>query len=377
MLIFSPLLAVFVYLAAIHDLRIRRVWKLLVFLVLLCISAKYFILHLFGGPVFFAPDLPRGVMLFSAWIYAVFLSWFALLLAGSILRGISRLILFLRKKQTPQWWKKGTGIMNFSFLALALLCSTLGIFWGTEIPDVNECTIFLKDLPEKAEGMRIALLADPHIDYISREEDIREIVRKTNALDPDLTVIVGDFVDGTIERCGDRVRILSGLKARYGLYGVPGNHEYYSGYRPWTDFLDKNGITMLLNRSVKLPNGVFLGGVTDPAAKRAGEEPPDPAKAAKGISGGDCAILLSHQPIIAFSAKKYFDLQLSGHTHGGMVFGLHLIVKAFCGGFVSGHYRVGDMQMIVSNGTGIWSGFPIRFGKFSEIILITLKRQPE
>ena len=68
-------------------------------------------------------------------------------------------------------------------------------------------------------------------------------------------------------------------------------------------------------------------------------------------------------------------LQLSGHTHGGMLWGLNLLVKMFNSGFVSGWYNVGKMQLYVSNGTGIWNGFPVRIGCPAEITVLTLKKQ--
>lgn len=379
LLYLSPILAVIVYLAAVHPFRIKLWWKLLIFAVLVCASLKYFILHLFGGPVFFAPDLPRGVMIFSAWVYAVFLSWAAFVSGGAILRGISRVIFLIRKKELPQQWNKIVNYGNLILLAIALITSTLGIYWGTCLPPVRERTIYLKDLPPNAEGMRIAMLADLHIDYIMEPEFLREIVRRTNAAKPHMIVIVGDIVDGTIERLGDRVMILKELQSPFGTWGVPGNHEYYSGFHDWNRFFrEKAGIRMLLNESVRLTNDVFLAGTTDQAAKRFREDMPDSVKAAgKRITPASCAILLAHNPKVAHMAKEkdLYDLQLSGHTHGGMIYGLDLLVRQMNGGFVSGLYQVKNMQLYLTNGTAIWSGFPVRFGRPSEIALITLRKQ--
>ena len=162
-----------------------------------------------------------------------------------------------------------------------------------------------------------------------------------------------------------------------GVYGAPGNHEYYSGYGSWIPFFEKNGIRMLQNQSVKLPNGVYLAGITDRTAKRLKREYPDPEKAAKGIKKTDCSILLSHNPEEAYRAYHFFDLQLSGHTHGGMVWGMDYLVKKMNGNLVSGLYQIGDMKLYLTNGTCIWSGFPIRFGRPSEIALITLSREKQ
>ena len=68
-------------------------------------------------------------------------------------------------------------------------------------------------------------------------------------------------------------------------------------------------------------------------------------------------------------------LQLSGHTHGGMIYGLDAIVKRLNGGFVSGEYQSGSTRLYVSNGTGIWSGFPVRLGAPAEITFIKMEKK--
>ena len=372
----SFILALFCFFVAIFPLKINRWWKLIIFGVLCAISQKYLIMYLFGGKAFFAPALPRSFMLFTAWLYAVLICWFGMLLVSIVIRFAVRLYYRRKQKEMPKNWNKWVCRANFILLGIAVITTLLGLYWGTALPSVKEYTIYLKDLPKEAEEMRVALLSDLHIDYISKPEHIKEIVRRTNTAKPDLIVLTGDFVDGSVERCGKKVAILKGLQAPLGVWGVPGNHEYYSGYQSWIYFLEREAdITMLLNRSVRLPNGIYLAGTTDPGAKRRWEEMPDVRKAAEGIKPEDCSILLAHQPKLALAAQKFFDLQLSGHTHGGMILGMDLVVKFMNKGFVSGLYQVGDMQLYLTNGTYIWSGFPIRFGRPTEITLITLKKK--
>ena len=372
----SLVLALFCFFVAIFPLKINRWWKLIIFLILSAISQKYLVMYLFGGKAFFAPALPRDFMLFTAWLYAVLICWFGTLLVSVIVRCGIHLYRKYKQKEKPANWDKWVCRTNFILLGISIFCNLLGLHCGTSLPAVKERTIYLKDLPQEADGMKIALLSDLHIDYISKPEHLKMIVQMVNDAKPDLIVITGDYVDGSVERCGKKVAILKDLKAPYGVWGVPGNHEYYSGYQSWMYFLEREAnVTMLLNRSVKLPNGVYLAGTTDPAAKRFWEELPDVEKAAEGIKPEDCAILLAHHPKLALEAKDFFDFQLSGHTHGGMILGMDLVVKLMNGGFVSGLYQVGNMQLYVTNGTYIWSGFPIRFGRPSEIPLITLRKK--
>ena len=372
----SFILAVFVFFTAIFPLKIHYLWKWAIFGILTAVSQKYLLLYLFGGRVFFAPSLPRWLMLFTAWLYAILITWFGLLLVSAIVRLAIRWYYRRKEKTLPENWRTWVIRSHFFLLALAVISTSLGLWWGISLPEVRERTIFLKDLPANAEGMKIAFLTDLHIDSITEPEYIKEIVRRTNAVKPDLIVLAGDNMDGTVERCWSKVILLKELNAPLGVWGVPGNHEYYSGYAQWVYFLEREaGIKMLLNRSEKLPNGVYLAGVTDVAAKRFHEELPDVKKAAGNMKPEDCGILLAHNPKLAHEAKNMFDLQLSGHTHGGMILGMDLVVRQMNGGFVSGLYNVGDLQLYLSNGTAIWSGFPIRFGRPSEITLITLRKK--
>ena len=114
--------------------------------------------------------------------------------------------------------------------------------------------------------------------------------------------------------------------------------------------------------------------MSDPAARGLGEPVPDVAKALHEIPKGTFVLLLAHRPGQAWgAAQKGVTMQLSGHTHGGMVYGLDWLVGRFNGGYVSGLYEFGGMKLYVSNGTSIWNGFPIRLGHESEITLLTLK----
>ncbi|MBO4793944.1 MAG: metallophosphoesterase, partial [Deltaproteobacteria bacterium] len=95
-----------------------------------------------------------------------------------------------------------------------------------------------------------------------------------------------------------------------------------------------------------------------------------------GASTEAVKILLSHRPAIAREAAKHgVSLQLSWHTHGGMIRGMDLLVARFNGGFVAGHYQVGALQLYVSRGSGIWNGFPVRIGVPAEITLLHLCRK--
>lgn len=377
-LIFGALLAVYVFCRAILPLRLKWGWKVLLAVLLAVAAFKFHLLHLFGGPMFFSPVLPEGVLLAAAWLFSVLFLFFFLLLAADAARLLYLLVLFcLRRKRTEQFRIIGNRV-NLVLLVMAAVLATVGMVGGTAVPRVREEAIAVNHLPEGADGLTVAVLADLHVDGITRADRIRKIVARTNALNPDIVIIAGDFVDGTVPVHGDDLRPLADLKARYGVFGVPGNHEYYSGYEEWMEFLPTLGIRMLSNGHVLTGEGgaVVLAGVTDPVAAIMGREEPDIRKALAGAPEKGVRILASHQPRLAPEAAEHgVDLQVSGHTHGGMIAGIDRLVARFNEGFVSGLYRVGDMKLYVSNGAGIWNGFPIRIGVPSEIVLIRLRRE--
>lgn len=376
-LIFGALLAGYVFCRAILPLRLKWGWKVLLAAVLAVAAFKFHLLHLFGGPMFFSPVLPEGVLLAAAWLFSVLFIFFFLLLAADVARLLYLLVLFcLRRKKTERFRITGNRV-NLALLVLASVLATAGMIGGTGVPCVKEEAVSVNHLPEGADGLTVAVLADLHVDGITRADRIRKIVERTNALNPDIVIIAGDFVDGTVPVHGDDVRPLADLKARYGVFGVPGNHEYYSGYEDWMEFLPTLGIRMLPNEHVLTGGGaVVLAGVTDPVAGVMGKEKPDIRKALTGAPEKGVRILASHQPRLAREAAAHgVDLQVSGHTHGGMIAGFDRIVARFNEGFVSGLYTVGEMKLHVSNGAGIWNGFPIRIGVPSEIVLIRLRKE--
>jgi predicted MPP superfamily phosphohydrolase len=143
-------------------------------------------------------------------------------------------------------------------------------------------------------------------------------------------------------------------------------------------------LRMLVNESVQLPNGVVLAGVGDQAAKAFFRNKPELALKYGDMSGAALkntpaekfVLLLAHRPKVAEEASKMgADLQLSGHTHGGMIRGFDLLVGLYQKGWISGRYQVGNMTLLVSNGTWLWKGFPLRLGRPGEILLVTLKKQ--
>ena len=137
------------------------------------------------------------------------------------------------------------------------------------------------------------------------------------------------------------------------------------------------GMRVLINQHEVIDIGgqqLVVAGLADLKALVYGMEGPDAQKALAGAPENAPIVLLSHQPITARQNQQVgADIQLSGHTHGGMIRGFDRLIERFNDGFVSGLYSLGTMQLYVNNGTGLWNGFPIRLGVPSEITEFVLR----
>ena len=374
--LFNTLSAIFTIWRGVCTIPGRKIaLKIALSLVVILAAFKFQILHFFGGPMYFAPELPRWILLGGAVLYSIFFIFFLLLLTSETLRLLTDLALAVARRKSPESFRKFGVWVNPALLVLAVIVSAIGIVNGIALPEVREVTLTPDGLPESADGVKIVFMTDLHIDRMSSTQRLPEIVARVNRCEPDIILLGGDLMDGRGERMEKLLLPLKDLRAKYGVFGVPGNHEYYSGLEEWMKFFtEKCHIRMLVNSAVKLPCGLTLAGVGDYAGKRFKQPMVNLRRTFENIKVDEPVIMLAHRPDLAREAEKMeVMLQLSGHTHGGMFPGLATVVKRMNGGLVSGEYRVGKTLLYVSNGTGIWSGFPVRLGVPSEITLINLK----
>jgi predicted MPP superfamily phosphohydrolase len=261
-------------------------------------------------------------------------------------------------------------------LALTMFVTLAGLVIARRRPHVVEVDIPVTDLPEALHGFSIAQISDVHVGPTIKRGFVEGIVALVNGLKADLIAVTGDLVDGSVQQLSLHTAPLAGLAARHGAYFVTGNHEYYSGERAWSAEIRRLGMRVLKNEHVVLKhNGasLVLAGVTDLSAHHFdAAEHSDPAAALRGApADAGAKILLAHQPNSATAAASAgFDVQLSGHTHGGQFWPWNLFVRFFQP-FTGGLYRLKNLWVYVSRGTGYW-GPPNRFGVPSEITRIRL-----
>jgi predicted MPP superfamily phosphohydrolase len=251
----------------------------------------------------------------------------------------------------------------------------LGFAEAVRGPRVHEVLVPIPNLPAALRGLKIAQISDLHAGPTIQRGYVDEVVRQTNALAPDLIVVTGDIADGSPAAVGPHLQAMADLKARLGTYYVTGNHEYYWDVERWLDQIRSLGFLPLINenRVLSLDDAkILLAGVTDSAGGGfSSTHRSDPNKAIQ--SGQQChlKILLAHRPNSCYEAERLgFDLQLSGHTHGGQFFPWSVFMP-LAYKYYRGLNRHGRMWIFVSSGTGYW-GPAHRFAVPSEIALLRL-----
>jgi len=265
--------------------------------------------------------------------------------------------------------------MNGGVSTAALLFTGYGLAEARDVPDVKAVEIPFRDLPSQLEGFRIVQITDIHISPTVKRPYVAGIVSKVNQLDADIVALTGDLVDGSVRRLSGDVEPLAATRSRYGNFFVTGNHEYYSGAPAWIRKVQSLGFTVLNNSHRIIAHDsrkILLGGVTDYNAGRFYDSHrSDPQSALRDAPPVDFKILLAHQPKNIFAAAKAgFDLQISGHTHGGQFFPWNFMVPFFQP-YVAGLHQHQNTQIYISRGTGYW-GPPLRLGSPSEITLLRL-----
>jgi len=241
-----------------------------------------------------------------------------------------------------------------------------------------EVEVALARLPRALDGFRIVQLSDVHIGPVLDRRFLEHVVEVANAQRPDLIVLTGDIVDGTVEVLGGEMEALGRLRARHGVAFVTGNHEYYSGCEPWLAWMRQRSIRVLNNERVVIGDAgasFDLAGIPD---KQGGqflaEHEPDLVRTLAGRDPERELVLLAHRPSQLYDALGHgVGLQLSGHTHGGQLWPFGALV-ALAEPYVAGLHRHGPhTQIYVSRGTGSW-GPPLRVANPAEVTRIVLRR---
>ncbi|WP_213879023.1 metallophosphoesterase [Pseudomonas sp. dw_358] len=338
----------------------------------LLLASQYHLYARFSSGSVFSPEFPRALLIFFNWAFGAIL----LLAVLQVVMDLGALLTMLVRQQ----WLTIPATLRYGAGTAALLLAAIGVHQAVRVPPVKDVEVAIKNLPPQFDGYRLLQLTDMHITRLFDAAWARAVVDRSNALGVDLIVVTGDLIDGSLSARTRDVEPLRDLHAPDGVYVIPGNHEYFFDNELWMQHFVSMGMQRLNNSHATIARDgaqLTLAGVTDLSAPRAGLPGPDLKQALSGAPEQAPVILLDHQPRNArLAARQGVALQLSGHTHGGMILPLAPIIAKANEGFVSGLYDVEGMQLYVNNGTALWPGFAVRLGVPSELTRITLRRAP-
>jgi len=255
---------------------------------------------------------------------------------------------------------------------IAVVLSLIALAQGLRPPVIREMVVTLPGLPVERDGLTLVAISDLHLGTLKGNRWLKNLLRRIDSLKPDMVVVVGDLVDGSVRHVETLLPALKQLRAPLGVWAVTGNHEYYAGAEPSVRLMDSAGYHLLRDRSAEVAPGLVIAGVDDLTAREQfGEGDGAVAKALANRPPG-AVILLSHSPLETVQASSAgANLMLSGHTHAGQIWPFSYLVGLKYP-HLAGRYKIGDMDLVVCRGTSTW-GPPMRLWHPCEFLHIKLR----
>jgi len=256
-------------------------------------------------------------------------------------------------------------------LGLSLSIAIYGLFDANNIR-IERVSIKSSKIPKELGSIRIAQISDLHIGLIIMEGRVKKVLDVIKREKPDMLVSTGDLIDGQAPALDGISELFHDVRPKFGKYAVTGNHEYYAGLDHTLEFTRKAGFVVLRGAGATVSGVLNIAGVDDRQGTsfddyRGGEE----KSLLEGLPDDRFTLLLKHRPVIDESSVGLFDLQLSGHTHGGQIFPFGLAVRYFFP-YMSGLAELAKgSRLYTSRGTGTW-GPPFRFLSPPEVTIIEI-----
>ncbi len=257
---------------------------------------------------------------------------------------------------------------------LSIAINTYGLFEAKHLC-TEHLSIKTDKLPNGVSRIRIAQISDLHLGAIVRDSIVEKVIQRVNKEAPDIIVSTGDLVDGLIKHIEHLPEKLRELEAPLGKYAVMGNHETYGGARHTIKFTEDSGFTLLRDKGITINNAINIAGLDFSGGESVDYSLKTAIKSTRDVlssfDNGLFTLLLKHRSDVDKDSPGLFDLQLSGHTHRGQIFPMHLATM-----FIFQHHS-GFTQLpkgssiYVSRGTGT-AGPPIRFLSAPEVTIIDI-----
>ncbi len=349
--------------------KLRRIMTILIIFLTLSYFAGRLMERLFPsfiGMVF--------VWLGAFWMAAMLYSLLFTILIDFI-RLIHRIIPFY-----PGWLTRNLSKTKIAVFGCIAGITALIVFTGyinAITLQVKELQIIVKNKRTPLEKLKITLVSDIHLGKINGRRRLNNIVETVNRQQPDVILLAGDIIDDEVSSFyrQNLHKLLGKFQARYGVYGVTGNHEYIAGVDATVKAMEAGGIRVLQNEAAKIAGSIYVAGRNDWVSSRSEGKPRKAlAEILSGIDKRLPVILMDHTPFnLEEASKNEVDLQVSGHTHYGQLWPVNYIIRMIYE-LSWGYMKKGNTHYYVSCGAGTW-GPPVRTGSHSEIVNINIRFQ--
>jgi uncharacterized protein len=317
--------------------------------------------------------LARAVSLTgSVWMLVVL--W---CLAGGLLMEAWNGVLWLAALGAPEAsrWR----IRHKVALPVLIACGVaLTVYGFREAADVRLKAVRLQSsrIPADSGPVRILQLSDLHLGLHVREAQLARVLNLIRKAQPDVLVVTGDLFDSGAPHVKPLIERFRQVEPPFGKYLVTGNHEQYAGLQSCLNMAREAGFTALRGEraAVRCRGAVILfAGVDFPGTPGMPEAMScDELRVLPQRDRQYFTVLLKHLPAVHPSASGRFDLQLSGHTHGGQIFPFGLFVRLFYR-YMHGAYQVSPESLLyVTTGAGTW-GPPVRVLARPEVTLFIIE----
>ncbi|PLX93751.1 MAG: metallophosphoesterase [Desulfuromonas sp.] len=262
-------------------------------------------------------------------------------------------------------------VLGKSAVVVGIVLCAIALVQGTRPPVISSYEITVDRLPPELDGLSVVALSDLHLGPLLDPPWLSKRLEQVSQLSADMIVFVGDIFEVGEPEADAFIDRLRTLKARYGVWGVSGNHEYYGGNK--LSLFAPAGITLLQNRWEVVTPGLIIAGVDDlTIAQRQGRAGVTLVDSALSDRPDGATIFLSHTPWQFDKAVQHqVDIMISGHTHGGQIWPFNYLVAQRYP-TLAGHYRDKTSQLFVGRGTGTW-GPRMRLWQRAEILHLTLR----
>ena len=371
------------FIAAVIGLNVYDWWKLKrAFLQGHHVAAAVllvFMLLLLMGPAWMRPLFSRGTqprfLEQACWIWLAWSFWMFVALVCCDIWNLALLgsQMAWRLDKAANWMVGPRGCV---YVAVGFVL--FGTLWGlceAHAIRLRRVEIRSPRVPAEADGFRMALISDLHIGPAITQANLDRTIRLLTEASPDLILSAGDLMDGRHEREARLAAQLAALAPPLGKIAVYGNHDVYTGLDYSRECHRLAGFQLLKDAAARPADWLWIYGEKDPASSwHPGEVAPVGAPS-EAAPEGCYRLLLKHRPDPPNSSEPPYDLQLSGHSHGGQIFPFNLLVRLqyrYREGRL--HLLKGGMRLYVSPGTGAW-GPPFRLLARPEVTLFTFHKE--